>query len=339
MVVHNDYCIRHFLYKYVLCLASFLSGAAIIVLFSCVCNPADYSQSPRTWSSVLPSFNQQNNVPKFSQESQESHESMLDGCYHIFLDIGANWGITTRKLFEPHFYRNARYVKYFEDIFGRFDERSLKMKSNPRYVCSVGFEPNPKHSPILESLETAYQKCGWNARFLTNTALYDQKGNITFYKGTFKDKDKTDVTGSVQGKTWKLAGEPTSTAVSIRLSDFFTQHIINRKPSSFTYPGEKPKVLMKIDTESSEIEILFDLILHGLLTKVNFALVEYHDKYINDPARVNRSLKLEAFAKELSTYCSEYNDKGEKMCDFVHESGDDETFGHSTYPLPICPKQ
>ena len=102
------------------------------------------------------------------------------------------------------------------------------------------------------------------------------------------------------------------------------------------YSGEKPKIVTKIDVESSEIEILFDLIINGLLTQINFALIEYHNKWIRDHDRIKRSRVLEAFVNELDKYCSEITEKGEKFCDFVHVSGDDTSYVKSKFPLPVC---
>ncbi len=34
-------------------------------------------------------------------------------------------------------------------------------------VCTVGFEPNPTHTPVLKTLEDAYRTCGWRVHFMT----------------------------------------------------------------------------------------------------------------------------------------------------------------------------
>ena len=273
-----------------------------------------------------------------SSMSNKQSGPSLDGCFHIFLDVGANWGITVRKLYEPHLYPKAKFLDYFDTYFGRPDERRLKLSLDSKYICAVGFEPNPRHTPILEALEIAYNKCGWRTNFLKSTALSDKIGNVTFFKGSLHDKDKTDVSGTIAGKTWSLTkpGTPESSVVSVQLSDFFAEHIINRVPNRRVHAGEKPKIVVKMDTESSEIEILFDMIRNGMLTKMNFALVEYHDKWIKDPARIERSNKLEGFIHEVVKYCSQQTDKGDKYCDFMHKSGDDESFGMTTFPLPNC---
>ena len=36
-----------------------------------------------------------------------------------------------------------------------------KLRVRPGAVCSVGWEPNPAHTPVLERLEDSYNRCGW----------------------------------------------------------------------------------------------------------------------------------------------------------------------------------
>ena len=69
----------------------------------------------------------------------------LDGCRFVYLDVGTNIGIQIRKLFEPDLYPNAKIHKIFNKYFGKINTR---LHSG---LCAVGFEPNPNHSPYLQS--------------------------------------------------------------------------------------------------------------------------------------------------------------------------------------------
>ena len=72
-------------------------------------------------------------------------------------------------------------------------------------------------------------------------------------------------------------GGYTTRVSTILLSDFVRDHVLNRVRSKReTESKEKPRVVVKIDCESCEVEIVFDLITTGMLTKINFAIVEYH---------------------------------------------------------------
>ena len=68
----------------------------------------------------------------------------LDGCYHVYLDVGTNVGVQIRKLYEPKLYPGAPIHSAFDKYFNR-SETTLP------YICAVGFEPNPKHEEWLQS--------------------------------------------------------------------------------------------------------------------------------------------------------------------------------------------
>ena len=44
--------------------------------------------------------------------------NLLDGCYHVYLDVGSNIGVQVRKLFQPAEYPGAAAIKVFQEAFG-----------------------------------------------------------------------------------------------------------------------------------------------------------------------------------------------------------------------------
>ena len=66
----------------------------------------------------------------------------VSGCKFLFLDVGSNRGTHIRKLFEPHLYKNAPYLKIFDRMFGNASFRS--QPSSVTASCAIGFEPNPR---------------------------------------------------------------------------------------------------------------------------------------------------------------------------------------------------
>ena len=44
-------------------------------------------------------------------------QNPLDGCYHVYLDVGSNIGVQIRKLFEPENYPNATVLQIFNENF------------------------------------------------------------------------------------------------------------------------------------------------------------------------------------------------------------------------------
>ena len=43
-------------------------------------------------------------------------ENFLDGCRHVFLDMGTNTDVQIRKLYEPHLFPNASVLPIFDKI-------------------------------------------------------------------------------------------------------------------------------------------------------------------------------------------------------------------------------
>ena len=103
-------------------------------------------------------------------------ENELDGCYHVYLDVGSNIGIQVRKLFEPGLYPDAPVLKVFDDHFGPVEYKGRRQDT----VCAVGFEPNPRHTPVLKTIEEAHKSCGWRTTFYTEVAASHDYGSIDF---------------------------------------------------------------------------------------------------------------------------------------------------------------
>ena len=84
--------------------------------------------------------------------NNEKYSEMLDGCYHIYLDVGYNIGIQVRKLFEPERYTEGKVLPFFNNVFGNIDYRRKENHANGKRIWVVGFEPNPRHKRGLIKL-------------------------------------------------------------------------------------------------------------------------------------------------------------------------------------------
>ena len=104
---------------------------------------------------------QQNLIP-LNQSSEEDYRepNPLDGCLHVFIDLGSNRGLQIRKLYEPHNFPLAQVLPLYEKYFGKPETRNL------REICSVSFEPNSKHAGHLRAMSEAYATCGINVVFI-----------------------------------------------------------------------------------------------------------------------------------------------------------------------------
>ena len=55
--------------------------------------------------------------------SEGREENFLDGCKHVYLDMGTNTGVQIRKLYQPHLFPNASVLPIFDKFFGQEGER------------------------------------------------------------------------------------------------------------------------------------------------------------------------------------------------------------------------
>ena len=180
-----------------------------------------------------------------------------DGCFHVFLDVGANIGVQTRKLFEPHAYPsggsgetisrhfegNFSWVRAFESAFGQRRGRNAQ-----RQLCAFGFEASPRHTKRLQQLQACYQKQGWRARFFTETAVSDVNGNATF----FLARDQLAASLVRHGK--HRTAHRTHTVSAIDLAAWIDEHVLQRGIRGGG--GAEPRVLMKLDIEAAEFRVL-----------------------------------------------------------------------------------
>ena len=203
---------------------------------------------------------------------------LADGCYHVFLDVGANIGVHNRFLFEPHLYPDSRIRKRLERQLGQgFDNRD---------VCAFAFEPNPVHRARLESLSKAYQDMGWRLTTF-HVGVSDSNGNMTFYhvdpNGEHNEWGFTAV--RPYPKVKNLPSPKPEVVPSIRLADFIQRHVEGRTmPDTVHGVYKKPKVLMKLDVEGMEFLILPDLVVSGALCQtVDCIFYELHPGQMTFP--------------------------------------------------------
>ena len=50
-------------------------------------------------------------------------KNFLDGCQHVYLDMGTNTGVQIRKLYQPELYPDAPIHPVFERYFGPAENR------------------------------------------------------------------------------------------------------------------------------------------------------------------------------------------------------------------------
>lgn len=248
----------------------------------------------------------------------------LDGCFHVYLDVGSNVGIQVRKLFEPRLYPGSQVLSTFNQLFGPPSER------NRSTLCAVGFEPNPAHEARLKEIEAAYRRCGWPVRFFTQTAVGGRDAGAIGDFFSDGEVDKLEWGGTILSGNKNVRTADSSAKVRlVRLAEFITEQVAKRKippGGGFGNRGRKPRVLMKMDIEGSEVEVMADLIISGGLKHVDDTMIEFHHHLAENERRKFHSKNLQKGLMTLQ----------EVSGLFRMSSVDDEKYFQSDFPLPKC---
>ena len=245
----------------------------------------------------------------------------VSGCKFLFLDVGSNRGTHIRKLFEPHLYKTAPYLKIFKAMFGNASFRS--QPSSVTGLCAIGIEPNPRWDPRFTQIEKAYQTMGWKVKWLRKGAS-NRATNITFWGDA--DGNTTDYGFSSTfraGKTHVWVPVPVQTLVFAELLEKIDLII----PES--------KKLIKMDIEGSEYEVLEQMLEKQLLckTRIDTLSIEWHlsklmkkYKVKFDPETIQKYQRIEQRLRKGDS-CSEAEPT--KVIEL-----DDESFSLDGKPLP-----
>eukprot|EP00522_Entomoneis_paludosa_P008915 CAMPEP_0172452718 /NCGR_PEP_ID=MMETSP1065-20121228/10297_1 /TAXON_ID=265537 /ORGANISM="Amphiprora paludosa, Strain CCMP125" /LENGTH=390 /DNA_ID=CAMNT_0013204823 /DNA_START=48 /DNA_END=1220 /DNA_ORIENTATION=- len=203
-----------------------------------------------------------------------------DGCYHVFIDVGAHMGVHGRFLLEPLKYPNATNAHYFFDRW--FGSRTTR---DNRDFCIFAIEANPKHRQVLEAKANAYKKMGWRYEVI-NRAASDHEGTLELHH---------DVNDEVydHGFSVKVSEKGAVDIPTLRLASWVKEHVGPRKLPSEVYGDYStvrergvhgyvnggPKVVMKMDIEGSEYVVLPDMLTTGAICHIDFAFAEFHPQH------------------------------------------------------------
>ena len=260
-----------------------------------------------------------------------------DGCFHIFLDVGANIGVHGRFLYEPDQYPDAKIAHRL------FDEQFGTQRDN-RDFCVFAFEPNPSQHEKIRAKETAYAAMGWRYHLIPN-GVSDENSVIEFYrqgdesrsewgfnalKSKVKDKDAIKVEVPV-----------------IRLASWLQDHVYNRKLPDKIYGSYQditdkdghrgaPKVVMKMDVEGMEFRVLPDLLYSGVYCRdLDYVFGEVHKSARWYPMKLPNDVILEEREQGIA-YIQAFTDALDfnPACKTPFVEEDDEAYLLDGIPLP-----
>merc|ERR1719186_354109 len=210
---------------------------------------------------------------------EEEEVNPLDGCLHVFIDLGSNRGLQIRKLYEPHTFRHAPVQPIYQRFFGKPEERNLQE------ICSVSFEPNSKHAKHLTELSESYATCGikvlvyhagvghkdMKTRFAPFNSLFgnevghDGPARLIHEDETVKDLTETHFHDDVD----------VDIVVVMRFAKFVTEVVAKRKLPVSAQVRE-PRVVIKCDIEGGELKIIPDMLVTGAFAHVDNLHMEWH---------------------------------------------------------------
>mmetsp|Transcript_33100 Transcript_33100/g.68930 ORF Transcript_33100/g.68930 Transcript_33100/m.68930 type:complete len:316 (-) Transcript_33100:452-1399(-) len=195
---------------------------------------------------------------------------LADGCSCVFLDVGANRGIQTRKLFEPELFPRAGWPKQFQKYFGS-DIEAIR-----RDCCSIGVEPNPMHKAELQRLKASYASKGWRVEFLHKAAWTNDHGNLTYLHEFTEERTDHKELSSRLVHHKPGPGAYTEVVGSVDMARFIQHHVLERVWDDKTKNGT---IVMKMDTEGAEFQIFPHLLTRGVLCELDFLASEFHFRH------------------------------------------------------------
>jgi len=260
-------------------------------------------------------------------------KNFLDGCRHVYLDMGTNTGIQIRKLYEPHLFPNASVLPIFDKFFGPQGERDLGS------ICTVGFEPNIMHNDVLLELEEQYQGCGWQVNIALATGVGIEEKDVDYvYKkvwpgepgvammdplggmGRFLD-DGNYAKDIVEGTIFKVR--------QIRIAEFINGVVATRRLDDGGPNEYPPSVVMKLDVEGRELDVVPDLVMSGALQHIDHLHVDWTKDEWTDESLVDQ---LSGAMSVLTTLAR--NRRLAHTTEVVPL--DDESYWDFKGPLPQC---
>ena len=286
---------------------------------------------------------------KNEQLSNAELQNFLDGCHHVYLDVGSNIGVQIRKLFEPERYPDAPIHSYFNQNFGTIEKRKSSHPGPASFLCAIGFEPNPRHVEYLKQIEKSYNECGWKVKFMTNSGVSDHNGIGTFYSNVKQEKllkpfKGNELAGGIlpptiikdaKNHSKDNKGLNFKNISVIRLSDFLINIVGRRKIPEPFFNNSPPRVVMKMDIEGSEVDVIPDLIYSGGLQYINTLMIEWHERREKLQERKTSTKILQIIMDSLSKHSENIRNLSTKY-DFNLVELDDETYSNSRFVLPNC---
>eukprot|EP00092_Neocalanus_flemingeri_P017548 GFUD01018986.1.p1 GENE.GFUD01018986.1~~GFUD01018986.1.p1 ORF type:complete len:402 (-),score=98.09 GFUD01018986.1:115-1320(-) len=279
------------------------------------------------------------------QVEEEKEGNPLDGCLHVFIDLGSNRGLQIRKLYEPDTFPLAPVQPLYQRFFGNPEDRNL------REICSVSFEPSTKHAEHLKKLADAYATCGIRVViYKAGVGHKNMKTKFGHFNTFYGHEIGHDVSARlIDDNESRMNYDEevyedieTEEVEVIRFATFITDIVAKRKlPTSAKVTT--PRVVIKSDIEGAELKIIPDMVMTGALGHVDNIHMEWHGECFYRKGREPQMVSKLALAITALAELTKSEDIEQK---FEIEEMDDETYSgigqfkpwgdYSEMPLLTC---
>lgn len=200
-------------------------------------------------------------------------------CKRYYVDIGTNTGSQVHKLY------NASCGGLVQGIFSKHfgDDR--------RDVCTIGIEPNPKHSRTLDAVERHYVSSGIHVRFIKAAAdVEDGTATLSMNEPESLGRVHNWWRAALDTHHGRHSERETRSGEHFNVSTVNIAAILNSLPKHAT-------VVAKMDAEGHETKLLPHLVETRALCRVAEMYIETHGKeaqttllrYVNSTAPVSRT--------------------------------------------------
>jgi FkbM family methyltransferase len=231
--------------------------------------------------------------------------------------------IRTGKVYEPNFYPNTNgLIPYFEKYFGP-DSAERK-----QHVCTLAFEPIPRHNERLNALQRSYQALGWPLVIFTQTAVGNEKGSAIFFVDMRQEGESSRVVAEHEKDSTRIRDKEDIDYVMVVDLNHLLNNVFRLWKVSPGYNATESKVFAKMDIEGAEYSVLPHMIFGDSLCHIDGIAVEYHGFQGSCFPRQPRDIDETSFGIKWLSHLK---------CKTVFEDVDDESYRRDGCPLPTNP--
>eukprot|EP01083_Nonionella_stella_P235053 826945_1 len=231
------------------------------------------------------------NLGNVSELSETNLYQPQWNCSTIYIDLGSNIGVQSRKLFEPDLYSRSgvprghgrrislkQRMQQYDNILGNIETRR-------KDCCVFSFEANPAHKQRLKEIETCYGEKGWKIHFYIR-AVWDSDNELITIHTNINDTNE-DWGASIFDTPTE--NESIYRVKTIDIADWTLKLINIHKPN---------KILMKMDIEGAEYQVLPRMLQKGILCNIYIDTIDVEIHNVTTNISMKSLLKKIRYQKE-----------------------------------------